>query len=146
MKIAFLIVLLTTLPIVAQAAPHQATTVRPCFDTARTQFELNECAHQEAIRADREMYALYTKLLLRVAKNPQALAAIRKMQHEWLSLRDDYMLAMFPDQDRQHYGSVFPMEYNDTRASVTSNHIADLKLLVIQFNHGLQCGRIDGEC
>jgi uncharacterized protein YecT (DUF1311 family) len=119
---------------------------RPCFDTARTQFELNECAHQEAIRADRDMNALYGKLLSRVAKNPQALAAIRNMQRDWLSLRNAYMLAMFPDQDRLDYGSVFPMEYNDTRASVTSNHIADLKLLLIQYNHGLQCGRIDGEC
>jgi uncharacterized protein YecT (DUF1311 family) len=105
------------------------------MNTASTQSELNQCASEEAKRADNELSAIYTKLLLELAKNPLAAAKLKAERSAWLKYRDAYVNAMYPEEDKQAaYGSIFPMEVDLLYVTLTREHIKDM----IDLQHNLE--------
>jgi uncharacterized protein YecT (DUF1311 family) len=90
-----------------QKQPHK--TFADCDKMARTQAELNECGSSDAKKADDELDRTYRQLLKKVARDPVALQKIRAAQKAWVAFRDAQIAALYPSENKQQYGTVFPM-------------------------------------
>jgi uncharacterized protein YecT (DUF1311 family) len=100
-----------------------------CADSANTQDVLTRCANEEAKRSDAELNSAYQKLLAALSDNRKAAAKVKAAQRAWLAYRKAYMDAMYPEEDKQSYGSVFPMEFDLLVAKLTRDQIAALRAL-----------------
>lgn len=91
----------------AQYSPEYQT----CTTTAGAQNALDQCASEEAARADAELGAAYRALLEDAAHDQSASAKFRAFERAWTAYRNAYISAMYPAKDKQSvYGSTFPME------------------------------------
>src|ERR1700680_1367615 len=126
-----LVMLLTTLPLVAQDSPEY----RACDKNAKSQMEMNSCANEEAARVDSELNSVYRKLLSQTASQPGATAKIKSAEKAWIAYRDAYIEAMYPSNDKlAEYGSVYPMEVELLRAKLTNRHVKAMKELLDQYS------------
>jgi uncharacterized protein YecT (DUF1311 family) len=120
---------LSSLPLFAQVSDKY----RSCDEGAKSQFEINACASDEAARDDAELNREFRKLLLIAGKDHERIAKIESMERAWVAFRDAYMEAMYPAKDKQaEYGSIFPMEANMLRAKLTQQQTAALRELQTQ--------------
>ena len=120
---------LSSLPLFAQVSDKY----RSCDEGAKSQFEMNACASEEAARDDAELDREYRKLLSIAGKDHERVAKIESMERAWIAFRDAYLDAMYPAKDKQaEYGSIFPMEADMVRAKVTRQQIAALRELQTQ--------------
>jgi uncharacterized protein YecT (DUF1311 family) len=100
----------------------------PC--KGETQYDLNVCAGEEFKRADAELNRVYQQLLKAVEGDKLATTKIKWAEQTWIVYRDAYLEAMFPMEDKQEYGSIYPMEYASTKAELTRTQTAALKELL----------------
>jgi uncharacterized protein YecT (DUF1311 family) len=64
-----------------------------------------------------------------------AVAKVDASRVAWQTYRDTYIEAMYPARNKQaEYGSIYPMEVNLIRASLTRQHLSDVEKLLEQ--HG----------
>lgn len=122
--------------LVSQAAfAHPTILYRKCIHVAMTQTAMNLCAYAETRRVDKKLHETYQRLLFET-KNQQSLTlTIRDMERSWITYRDQFMSAMYPDKDKEgEYGSIFPFEENRVLAKLTQDHIDELRILVTQYN------------
>jgi len=81
-----------------------------CDAGAKSQFEMNACASDEAARNDAELNREYRRLLSMAGTDQRRVTKIKSMQRAWIAFRDAYVDAMYPADDKQaEYGSMFPM-------------------------------------
>ena len=111
---------------------QKASQPSACFDTANTQSEMNVCASEEAKQVDIELNEIYRHLLSTVSKDPVATRKIKAAEQAWIAYRDAYLQATYPSEDKQSYGTMFPMEFDLLRAKLTQDHIKDLRDLLAQ--------------
>jgi len=72
---------------------------------------MNQCASDEAARADGRLNAAYRSLLKAAGHDEFAVAKFRAFEKAWTIYRNAYISAMYPADDKQGaYGSIFPME------------------------------------
>ena len=96
---------------------------------------MNACASEEAARVDAELNAVYRKLLLKAASQPEAVAKIKASERAWITFRDAYMDAMYPAKDKQtEYGSVYPMEADLLKAKLTRQQVGALEEMLKQYS------------
>ena len=108
---------------------------RACNEKAKVQLELNACASGEAARVDAELNEVYGKLLSQAGSQEGAVAKIKAAERAWIVYRDAYMDAMFPSENKQaEYGSIYPMEADLVRATVTRRQVTALKELLRQYS------------
>lgn len=69
----------------APAAVH-AQNARPCYDNARTQADMNECAAAELARADSALNRTYGQVI--AAMDTSRVRLLRQAQRAWITLRD----------------------------------------------------------
>jgi uncharacterized protein YecT (DUF1311 family) len=120
---------LSSLPLFAQVSDKY----RRCDEDAKSQFEMNACASEEAARDDAELNREYRKLLSIAEKDHERTAKIKSMEKAWIAFRDAYLEAMYPAKDKQaEYGSIFPMEADLLRAKLTQQQIAALREMQTQ--------------
>jgi len=120
---------LSALPLLSQVSDKY----RICDKGAKSQFEMNACASEEAARDDAELNREYQKLLLLAGKDHERIAKIESMERAWICFRDAYLEAMYPAKDKQaEYGSIFPMEADMLRAKLTKQQTAALRELQTQ--------------
>jgi uncharacterized protein YecT (DUF1311 family) len=134
---AFLI-MLAALPCFAQL-PGFAQISDPlqrCLDTAMTQVEITRCMSEDVGRGEAELKDVYQKLLAAVANDPQAVAKITAAEKAWVAYRDAYIEAMWPSDNKQFYGSIFPANQRGLRAILTRQHIEDVKELLKEHTGG----------
>lgn len=108
---------------------QESAQYHACADSANTQDVLTRCANEEAKRADAELNSVYQKLLAALSDNRKATAKVTAAQRAWITYRNAYMDAMYPEKDKQSYGSIFPMEVNLLFAKLTRDQIAALRAL-----------------
>ena len=108
---------------------QESAQYHACADSANTQDVLTRCASDEARRVDAELNSVYRKLLAALSGNRKATAKVKAAQRAWIAYRSAYMDAMYPEKDKQSYGSVFPMEFDLLFASMTRDQIKALLLL-----------------
>lgn len=124
--IALCVTLITT-----QLFAQDSQQFRACDEKAKTQADLNDCANQEAKRADAALNSVYSKLLSKAAEKPEAIAKIKAAEKAWIAYRDAYIDAMYPAKDKQaEYGSMYPMEADLLFARLTRQQVASLNALL----------------
>jgi uncharacterized protein YecT (DUF1311 family) len=106
---------------------------RKCGETANSQDEMHRCASEEAGRVDKALNDAYQRLLKLVSKDANASAKIKTAERAWVSYRDAYIDATYPDKDKRAYGSIYPMEVNLLRAQLTAEHTKAILALSKQF-------------
>lgn len=101
---------------------------KDCHETAMTQSEMNRCADQDAIRADKDLNAIYQNLLKLMANDPRAIAKLKAQENAWIHFRDAFLDAAFPAEDKQaNYGTMYPMEALELRAQLTRDQANRLR-------------------
>ena len=109
---------------------------RACDEKSKTQADLNDCANQEAKRADAALNNVYSQLLSKAAGQPEAVAKIKAAERAWIAYRDAYIDAMYPAKDKQaEYGSIYPMEAGLLVAKLTQQQVAALRDLLHQYGN-----------
>jgi uncharacterized protein YecT (DUF1311 family) len=109
---------------------------RACSERAMSQVAMNECANQEAKRADAELNSIYAELLSKAASEPEAVAKIETAERAWIAYRDAYIVAMYPAKDKQaKYGSIYPMEVDLLYAELERKQTAALNELLQQYSN-----------
>ena len=121
---------LSSFPCLAQNSEEY----RACNEKAKTQAKMSTCANEEATRVDDRMNDVYRKLLSKAAREPEAVAKIKRAETAWVAYRDAFINAMYPARDKQGaYGSIYPMEVDLLGAKLTQQHISALMELLQQY-------------
>ncbi|MBS1803612.1 MAG: DUF1311 domain-containing protein [Acidobacteria bacterium] len=126
---------------------HGQTTAayEGCIEKLKTQSELNNCASDEAARADSELQAAYNGWLAKIAADSLAVAKLRVAEEAWLRYRDAYIAAVYPAQDKQlAYGTEYPMDVDLLRAKLTREHLAAITYLITELSTHAAVGIIVG--
>lgn len=112
-----------------------------CWDLATTQSQLNACADQDFLAADKLLNEVYQQILREYADDPLFLERLRDAQRAWLQFRDAQIAALFPHQDdgQVHYGSLFPMCKAGWLAELTDQRIEQLRLWLEGSEEGDGC-------
>jgi uncharacterized protein YecT (DUF1311 family) len=106
--------------------PGQNSKETPgCFDTAKTQFALNNCAGKQSGDAELELNKTYQSILKKYADRPAFLERLRIAQRTWLRFRDAQLEMQFPPAEAS--GSVTPMCYALLKAELTDQRTTQLK-------------------
>jgi uncharacterized protein YecT (DUF1311 family) len=96
---------------------------------------MNACASKEAARTQNQLNRVYGKLLTSAATQPKATMKIKMSEKAWITYRDAYLEAMYPAADKlAEYGTIYPMEADLLRSQLTTEHTADLKVLLQQYD------------
>jgi uncharacterized protein YecT (DUF1311 family) len=122
------ILLLCAVAFSVWAVSAQKKAEDPC--KGATQHELNMCAANEFKRADAELTQAYQRLLKAAEGDKLAITKIKWAEQTWIVYRDAYVEAMFPVEDKRKYGSMYPMQANSVKASLTRTQTAALKELL----------------
>jgi uncharacterized protein YecT (DUF1311 family) len=75
-----------------------------CWDTAKTQAELNDCAATDAQKADAELNRVYSALLQKLKNDAVALESLKESERQWLKYRDAQMKALHPQPEDEGSG------------------------------------------
>ena len=88
-----------------------------------SQMELNYCAELRLSAADDALNATYKDVLATIGDQPMAISNLKKAQRLWVQLRDADLDAQFPlekgQEARIEYGSIYPLEWADAKATMT---------------------------
>src|SRR5581483_452918 len=130
MRYAAFVFLLAALTAPAGAA-QSSSSYKTCTAKATTQLALNSCASAEDARVNAQMNALYAKVLLHAGTQEGGVQKVKAAQAAWIAYRNAAIAAAFPASNKQQqYGSMYTMRVNLLYASLTTQHIADLNLLL----------------
>jgi uncharacterized protein YecT (DUF1311 family) len=132
--------LLVLLLLITLATPVYGARKNSCYDTAKNQFALNECAARELKAADDELNRVYKEILKRNAKDSVFLDRLKAAQRAWLSFRDAELEALFPDPEKQvAYGSAYPTCYANWKKKITVQRTQQLRRWLIATEEGDVC-------
>ena len=102
---------------------------------AQSQMELNEQAGKRLEKADTELNKVYKQVLAQHTDDPEFTAVIKEGQRAWLKHVEAHMKVLFfvkeGENPREVYGSVYPTEYAEAKASMLNARIKDLKDLLL---------------
>ena len=113
----------------------------PCQNTEdMTQLELNECARQEYLDADRMLNEVYRGIREKHKDDSLFLESLRDAQRAWVAFRDAEMAALFPHaKEHRYYGSIFPMCWSQHLTRLTRNRIDSLRVWLDGVPEGSVC-------
>jgi uncharacterized protein YecT (DUF1311 family) len=114
---------------------QKSTQFRDCTGKEQTQSGLNSCASDEAARADSQLNDAYQRLLTKAERVPGATEKVKTAEKTWIKYRDAYIDAMFPADDKQAaYGTMYPMNFDLTRAELTRQQTKELRVLIVLYD------------
>lgn len=121
--------------------PSVAGEEKSCWDTARTQYDLDFCANDGLRKVDAELNAFYQRILKEYAADPKFIEKFKGSRRAWLKFRDAEMAALLSphDEDPMAYGSVQPMCESHWLAVLTRERIEQLKKWADRTNEGDVC-------
>nr|WP_171899544.1 lysozyme inhibitor LprI family protein [Candidatus Marithrix sp. Canyon 246] len=91
---------------------------------------MNQCAHNDFLRADRELNKTYKALIRKSAGNRGYIRALRKSQRAWMKFRDAELNAIFYCAERNIricWGSMIGVLYPNAKADLTRDRTKQLK-------------------
>lgn len=94
---------------------------------AQSQMELNEDACQQLQSVDNEMNQAYQKVLSQYQNDKLFTAAFTKAQRQWLQFRDAHVASIYPEANKDEYGSVYTMCHCNAMAEITSTRLNQIK-------------------
>ena len=107
-----------------------------CF--AQTQLEMNQKAHKDFQKADKELNSVYQKILQEYKSDTAFIKNFKKTQKIWVQLRDAEMKAKYPDR-KEGYGSVEPMCWSMYLKELTEERTKDLRIWLDGIEEGDVC-------
>ena len=130
LKYAFVIVpLFVAVPTFAQ----HLRFLPACFEMAKTQTAITECAGDEAKSVEAQMAGRYRELIDAAASVEGAVAKIAADQRAWVAHRDSFIGAMYPAENKQaEYGSIYPTIVSALWVELARQRIAALDKLLAQ--------------
>ena len=115
-----------------------------CWEKALTQREHNECAAHDYTIAEAQMEKVYQEVLRVYAVQPGKLSRIKDAQRARLAFRDAEVEALFPQGDRDNFGSLLPMCRSEKLAKLTLERAEALKAY-LTYEEGHACTQVPPE-
>ncbi len=108
-----------------------------CFGQALT--EMNENTNKGFQKADKELNAVYQKILTAYSKDVPFTKNLKSAQRIWVRFRDAEMKTKYPDRKEGYYGTVQPMCWNIYKTALTEERITKLKVWLSGIEEGDVC-------
>jgi uncharacterized protein YecT (DUF1311 family) len=106
---------------------------------SQTQADLDEQACGQLHKSDVAMNETYSKILKRYEKDQQFIAKLKTAQRAWLAFRDAELDALYPKDNKQQYGSAYPMCRCSELQFLTDARTKDLKRWIDGTTEGDVC-------
>jgi uncharacterized protein YecT (DUF1311 family) len=113
------------------------SSVAFCF--GQTQLEMNEAAHKEYLKADKELNSVYQNILKEYKEDTALNKNKKASQKIWVQFRDAEIKVKFPDREPGYYGSVHPTCWFTYLTRLTNERISTLKAWVDGIEEGDMC-------
>lgn len=114
----------------------------PCWDTAKSQREMNECAGAELKAAEDALDRVYQRVRKQHADDKVFVGRLEAAQRAWAAFRDAELEAIFPKHGEPlEYGSVYPMCYAGWKTTLTTERTKQLRRWVDAVEEGNVCAR-----
>lgn len=97
---------------------------------AGTQIEMNQCAYDDFLKADKKLNETYQALIRKSAGDKTYIKALRTAQRAWVVFRDAELDAMFScaDEDiKLCWGSMIGLLYPNAKAEITRERTQKLQ-------------------
>ena len=92
---------------------------------AQTQMEMNQIAHNDFLKVDKELNKVYSELIKLLTENEKQL--LIKAQRDWIKFRDSHCLF---EREQFKGGSIQPLIHSTCLAEATNNRIVNLKAAI----------------
>ncbi|MGZ3158804.1 MAG: lysozyme inhibitor LprI family protein [Burkholderiaceae bacterium] len=102
-------------------------------NSSGNQLELNACASDGLVKADKELNLTYLSLLKKESDDQIFISKLRLAQKAWLAFRDAELEAIFACSDvnvRICWGSMYPMSYAYRKAELTRERTKQLQKIL----------------
>ncbi len=86
----------------------------------QTGAEINQQANVPYQKADKELNAVYQKIVLKYKNDPVFIASLKAAQRLWIQFRDAELKMKYPPREQGYYGSVYPMCYSAYKEELTN--------------------------
>lgn len=131
--IGAMIIVLSTAAMAADSQPS-------CFEAAKDQKAMNDCARAEYTDADRSLNLIYQQVLKEYETDSGFTERLKLAQRAWLMFRDAELEALFPAGDKASvYGTTFPMCFDQWRTRLANERTAQLKRWLDRVPEGDAC-------
>jgi uncharacterized protein YecT (DUF1311 family) len=107
---------------------------------AETQADMQEPACAEFKKADEALNKTYKKILADYKNEKAFLEKLKKAQRAWLAYRDAHLEAIYPEEDKTYYGSVFGMCACTAKQELTEQRTKELNKWIDGVMEGEVCG------
>jgi uncharacterized protein YecT (DUF1311 family) len=108
-----------------------------CF--GQTQLDLNDKAHKDYLKADKELNSIYQKILNEYRSDTAFIKNFKQAQKIWVQFRDAEMSAKYPKREEGYYGSVQPMCWSMYLQKLTEERTKDIKIWLEGIEEGDVC-------
>ncbi|RPD40876.1 lysozyme inhibitor LprI family protein [Chitinophaga barathri] len=95
--------------------------------SGQSQSEMNTSSGKDFQKADKELNAIYQKILTDYKADTAFIRNLKISQRMWVQLRELEMNTMFPSKEPGYYGSVLPMCWANYKTMLTYDRIKFLK-------------------
>lgn len=106
---------------------------------AETQADMHDQACAEFKKADESLNKTYKKILADYKDEKAFLEKLKKAQRAWLAYRDAHLEAIYPEEDKTYYGSVFGMCACTDKKELTEQRTNELKKWIDGVMEGEVC-------
>ncbi|PSG88157.1 lysozyme inhibitor LprI family protein [Aurantibacter aestuarii] len=107
---------------------------------SQTQMEMNQDAHLEYQKADKELNRVYQAILTEYKSEPLFIERLKVAQRLWINFRDAELDMRFPKTDKgYYYGSVYPMCVSLILKEMTEERTKKLMVWLDGIEEGEMC-------
>jgi uncharacterized protein YecT (DUF1311 family) len=110
--------------------------IAPSPTLAQSQREMNTKAGEDLGKADAELNKLYQRILQQRKGEPDFAEALKEGQRAWLKYVETHLKMLFfvkeGENPREVYGSIYPMEFAEAKATLIKTRIEQLKELLTE--------------
>lgn len=107
---------------------------------AQTQADMQSQTCAEFKKADEALNKTYKRILADYKNEKTFLEKLKKAQRAWLAYRDAHLEAIYPEEDKSYYGSVFGMCACTDKKELTEQRTKELKKWLDGVIEGEVCG------
>jgi uncharacterized protein YecT (DUF1311 family) len=105
----------------------------------QSQSEMNQEAYLEYQKSEKEINAVYQKILKEYKADTAFTNNLKIAQRLWIKFRDAEVKTMFPDRESGYYGSIHGMCLSNYKKELTDERIRKLKIWLIGIDEGEAC-------
>jgi len=106
---------------------------------AETQVEMTATACNEMDKADAQLNQVYKKVLAKYQNDQMFINKFITAQKKWIAFRDAYADSMYIPENKESYGSVFPMCHCAFLQNITNDRVKQLQVWLNGIEEGDVC-------